>query len=796
MTQHALLLTREDEAGSTTSDTPFQDNNKDVLITLTLDPAQVSAVVSAVQSQDEEEASSTSKETGKSTDSATKDFISHTNIKLVNPKSTSTKHFPSTTRHSVTLTESIPTSTAVHHSSDSDSDLSRTTSPASISRHLSDADEDPQSDTKVFEPSSGGIKAVITSTDKSSSATSSDEYTKVFVPSSGGIKAVITSRTSIFAGQSEGNTFAVSPSSSQLTEGEGSPSSTQATSSIAQSHSNTSSQVSSANPISSSSAAAATSSGPIIVTVTTTASLSTRTSDRSTSTTTTRIFASSIVAKPVITNANGNVVTVIETTGTAFVTAIGSNIPGPSPTATASSEKKNFFQTIDSSPTAIALTTIISAIILGLLALAIWCCMKRRVRKSKRRDSLFDFAPDANDAKSAPSMYSEKTPIVSAAYPFAGEQASFGYDSRQPDLATASSPAILSHDLPTIPQSQQASSSAVRFAGVYPTLSPERRKSSVDLGLVYRLQPGQSPRPFDNLSIMAEAHGVNSSAVPTVHVVKASTSSPPLQPTQEQWGEALEDSPLAVPPRPARPASLSGSITKKIEEMYNPTPRSSFSILPPVPRPWVRQARKWASMSSMGGGTGPDRRPSVDRRLYQQQLPSRFSITTFATSVEASPDLGVFRPRRTAITEQHLGESMLRTDIFKTLDKPRLDSNPFGDHARVVPTSNLALDNPSPMSMSEPWASTSPLAIQTSSLPNEIDSDVCLPAESSSEGHATQETSVEEPSQENEVEEAEEGSTESLETASQASAIEEEEEEGIRALIKRRQSASSAAKAL
>lgn len=189
----------------------------------------------------------------------------------------------------------------------------------------------------------------------------------------------------------------------------------------------------------------------------------------------------------------------------------------------------------------------------------------------------------------------------------------------------------------------------------------------------------------------------------------------------------------------------------------------------------------------MGGG-GPDRRPSVDRRLYQQQLPSRFSITTFATSVEASPDLGAFRPRRTAITEQHLGDSMLRTDIFKVpaFEANKQDANPFSDLARVAPE-HAPIDTPSPMSLSEPWASTSPLQMQSSTLQNEV-----MPDDTEST-QSSQSVSVESESVKRslEAESDESASDESLETASQASAIDEEEEANIRALIKRRQSGSS-----
>lgn len=772
MTQHALLLTRESEedTASPTFSSNAQDDEEGILITLTLDAAQVSAVVSAVQS--EEATSDTQEDAGTSTLVTTKDFVPHTDIKLANPKSTTRKaSTASFTRHSVSLTESIATSAT---NPESESPI-KTTSPASASRTIDN--EDPATDTRVFVPSSGGIKAVITSRSSSLVSMTDENTSSVWIPS--------TASTAADESPSQAGSSAV-PNQSRAPSGGAN---------------SASSAISASSAASAPSSSAASSSSQATVTVTTTASA--RTSTRSTSTST-RVFVSSIVAKPVITNSNGVVVTVMETTGTAFVTASGPQNPGPAPTATATAEKKNFFQTIDSSPTAIALTTIVSAVILALIALAVWCCMKRRVRTSKRRDSLFDFAPDARDVKSASSVYSEKTPIVAAAYPFSGEQASFGYDTRQVDTATAP-PAVNPRDLPYAPHQQEATTSAVRFAGIYPNLSPERRKSSVDLGLLYRLQPGQSPRPFDNLSTMADTHSVNPSSIPVIQV-QASSASPPLPQLQETWGQAHDESPLAVPPRPARPASLSGSITKKIEEMYNPTPRSSFSILPPVPRPWVRQARKWASMSSMGGGVGagPDRRPSVDRRLYQQQLPSRFSITTFATSVEASPDLGVFRPRRTAITEQHLGGTMLRTDIFKTVDGTASDSNPFGDHARVAPSRMQALDNPSPMSISEPWASTSPLVLQNSSSPHEVVSDSTVPAESLSEGHDTQETSVEvssgelqqEQPEQSQGDEEEDGSMESLETASEASAIGEEEEENIRALIKRRQSASSAAKAL
>lgn len=417
--------------------------------------------------------------------------------------------------------------------------------------------------------------------------------------------------------------------------------------------------------------------------------------------------------------------------------------------------------------------------------------MRRRSRRPKRRDSLFDFAPDATNVKSAASSYSEKTPIVAAAaafagtgaaYPFSGDQASFGYDSRYVEAAT-STPARSPQQAE---EEYRASTSAVRFAGIYPTITSERRKSSVDLGQVYRLASDYRPQESrqDNLINMEGSPNMSTRDIPTVIV--PGSSSPASQ--QDNWGQAHIESPLAVPPRPARPASLSGSITKNIDEMYNAaSPRSSMSVLPPVSRPWMRQARKWASMSSMGGG-GPDRRPSVDRRLYQQQLPSRFSITTFATSVEASPDLGAFRPRRTAITEQHLGNSMLRTDIFKatTTQAAIRDANPFSDLAQVAPE-HAPVDTPSPMSLSEPWAVTAPLNVQSSALQNEIKED------SSSSASASERGSPSEDKLSHSQEAAsEEGSFEdSLETASQASAIDEEEEENIRALIKRRQSASS-----
>lgn len=754
MTQHAMLLTRKSEEDASTSQetstSTAQGEEDGILLTLTLNAAQISAVVSAAQSEASQEGA-----IGTATD--TKEFSSpHTNIKLVNPKSTSTS---SHTRHLVSLTKSVTIS-----ASDVTTSVAGTKSSASASRATQDDDD--------------------------STTTLS---TKLFTQSSGGIKAVVTSRTSSIAISSEEAQASSewTPSTASLATSSNAAVSSYTTSTSSEAQANTSNQVSS--PASSSTVASA----RTVVTVTTTVS-SSRAASTYTSTSTQRVFASSIVAKPVVTNSDGvPVVTVFETTGTAFVTA-GTPISSTTPSA----EKKNFFQKIDSSPTAIALTTIISAGVLAFIIFGIWCCMRRRNRNAKRRNSLFDFAPDANttSAKSA-SVYSEKTPIVAAAYPFAGDQASFGYDSRFVEAATstpARSPLATGFE-----QQEQASTSAVRFAGIYPTLSPERRKSSVDLGLVYRTQT-QSPRELnnDNLSNMADAHSVSPSGIPAVQLDRASPTK-----DQEQWGQAHDDSPLSVPPRPARPASLSGSITKKIEEMYNPTPRSSFSILPPVPRPWVRQARKWASMSSMGGGTGPDRRPSVDRRLYQQQLPSRFSITTFATSVEASPDLNAFRPRRPAVTEQHIVPSMLRTDIFSappqtaSLGPEIRGENPFGDHARVHPSQMQSLENPSPMSTSEPWASTSPLALQGSNLQRELGSDAATPTEDSSEGHDTQETladSNEVEEQENVEEEGEQAeSLESLETASEASALDEEEEENIRALIKRRQSASSAtAKAL
>jgi len=774
MTQHTLLLTRSEEEEQHTihssSGQASDPSDEGIIITLTLDAAQVSAVVSAVQSESTAE--------GAGTDKPFKP--THTNIKLVNPKTTSSA---SATRHTISFTETATTTTE-REAPSSPVRSSVATSPVKTSS------EETTTDTRVFSPSSGGIKAVVT---KSSSApreeTLSSEAlattSKVFTAASGGIKAVVTKSSSLADEEPQSSsvwtpsTASIVPSSSDIVSTETAQSSQQQSSAFSDGQSNASSA---AAP-----EASASSISHSTVTVTTTATTRASSTTRSSNT---RVAITSIVAKPVITDANGiPVVTVYETTGTAFVTA---STPLSATPTNAAESKKNFFQTIDSSPTAKALTAIISALIILLIGLAIWLCMRRRTRRSKRRDSLFDFAPDATDAKSVASIYSEKTPIISSAapfagsgatYPFTGDQVSFGYDSRYVEAATstpARSPLQAAEEY-------RASTSAVRFAGIYPSLSPERRKSSVDLGLIYRLasDQGQSSRDIgpDITSSRAEAHTSSPSAIPTI--IQPDSSSPASQ--QEAWGQAHDDSPLAVPIRPARPASLSGSITKKIDEMYNvATPRSSMSVLPPVSRPWMRQARKWASMSSMGGA-GPDRRPSVDRRLYQQQLPSRFSITTFATSVEASPDLGAFRPRRTAITEQHLGDSILRTDIFKapTIQTNNQDANPFSDLAQVAPE-HAPADTPSPMSLSEPWASTAPLNMQSSALQNEV------MAEDSNSSRSSEKDSNRDSQTNSQETESEEGSSEdSLETVSQASAIDEEEEENIRALIKRRQSASS-----
>lgn len=755
MTQHALVLTRSEEDGTASTSRGHLTSNEaaeqGILVTLTLDPAQVSAVVSAVQSQEAIEASAD-----------TDEHFSrhHTNIKLVNPKATSAF----TTRNSVSFTE-----TSILKSSNTIA----TPSPTSRSQSIS---AETLAESYIFSQSSGGVKAVITrssSVDSPEKPSSSASISKIFTASSGGIKAVVTETPEETQDTSSSMQYpasfpsSIASSSRSLNNGGES----------AESSSTSTSQSGTSNAGSTSSVRHST------VTVTTTATSRVSTTSRSSS----RVANTSFVARPVITNSEEiPVVTVYETTGTALVTASSSSA---SSSATGAAEsKKNFFQNIDSSPTAKALTAIISVIIIALIALVAWLCIRRRIRRVKRRDSLFDFAPNATDAKSVASIYSEKTPIMASAapiagngavYPYTGDQASFGYDSRYVEAAT-STPARSPRQAE---EEHIASTSAVRFAGIYPCLPIDRRKSSVDLGLVYRMAPPQSPLTtgHDNASTTAEMHDVSPSQIPTI--LQPEPSTPSSQ--QHVWGQAHEDSPLAVPPRPARPASLSGSITKKIDEMYNAaTPRSSVSLLPPVIRPWMRHPRKWASMSSMGGN-GPDRRPSVDRRLYQQQLPSRFSITTFATSAEASPDLGAFRPRRTAITEQHLGDSMLRTDIFSApvMTGNRQDANPFSDLARVAPE-HAPVETPSPMSLSEPWASTAPLNVPTSGLANEITVEDNHSSYSSSQKASRTQDSAHSPSDE-------ESSQESLETASQASAIDEAEEENLRALIKRRQSASS-----
>jgi hypothetical protein len=457
------------------------------------------------------------------------------------------------------------------------------------------------------------------------------------------------------------------------------------------------------------------------------------------------------------------------------------------------------------------------------------------------------------------------------AYAFGGDHNSFGYDSRHveaplstPTLSASGEKDIAPHDIspfsnmhavapatarPEYANDAAARTSAVHFADIYPALPASRRKSSPNLSLEYLLNGAASPmiNIEDTSSTRAEMHGVSPSAATTYDNLLPNPplpmkNSPPLVPTKSQdWinhpdsdlntSEESHDSDallLQVPRRPARPASLSGSITRKIEEMYKDqhqvvggdsglaaihplnitaTPRSSFSVLPSIPKPWMRQARRWASMSSMGGATGPtgtggagdrrpsasglaavDRRPSVDRRLYQQQLPSRFSITTFATSVEGSPDLNAFRARRTAVVDHNL--SILRTDIFKTApgdsDAKAIANgalvNPFADSARVVeipPKEKFVeFDMPSPTSSAGPWASTEPLRTTynpTSALA------ISVPV------HGGDNESSED---------EEEGSQETMETASEEtasaeSAIDEDDENHIRALIKRRQSAAS-----
>lgn len=770
MTQHALLLTRsEEDRSATQSPSPSSlSAQKDaagegILLTLTLDAAQVSAVVSAVQSQE-------AVETRTSSDTTEQFSRPNTRIKLVNPKVTSA----SSTRHSISFTRT---------SASAPFDPTAVSASATRTQTLSAEESETPIASNVFSQSSGGIKAVVT---KSSSAAIDEEpssaaiTSKVFTASSGGIKAVVTKTSTSSSEETQESSSWIPSSAFVATPSSGS-------------RDTSSTQIESPEPSSSmpnqhntSNAASTSNASHTIVTVTTTATSRVSNTSRSG----TRVANTSLVAKPVVTNSDGiPVVTVYETTKTALVTPSLSS-PIPSTTGTAES-KKNFFQNIDSSPTAKALTAIISVIVISLIALAIWLCMKRRSRRVKRRDSLFDFAPTATDAKSVASIYSEKTPIIASAapfagagatYPYTGDQTSFGYDSRYVEAPTstpARSPQQADQEL-------TASTSAVRFAGIYPCIAPERRKSSVDLGLVYRMAPDQSPHEIghDAASTKAEMHDITPSRLPTIEQPEPTTPSS----QQHVWGQAHEDSPLAVPPRPARPASLSGSITKKIDEMYNAaTPRSSISLLPPVNRPWMRGPRKWASMSSVGGN-GPDRRPSVDRRLYQQQLPSRFSITTFATSVEASPDLGAFRPRRTAITEQHLGDSMLRTDIFSGLSNSttvKQDANPFSDLAQVA-MEHVPVETPSPMSLSEPWASTAPLNVPTSGLANEI------VVEDNHSSYSPQQGSQKKSNTGSPITMSDENtSEESLETASQASAIDEEEEEKIRALIKRRQSASS-----